>query len=238
MATEPVKIDKRFLCKGSEFCFPLGAILNNSIFLASNVTVTFKLPPGVEYLSSELQGKGSYNSNTNIWTIPTLASGQLAYSDFCWKVSDDCVAPYKFVITVGSTDVCFVTSNEKTECYVVTALTCCDTENCDYETQASVSSNYAVKLTDKYIKIDASSKDITILMPNPSETYNSAKGGGLVFNFKVSYLDFSAKIITPTGSIVDLSKPEDATNEFIFSLVGQRITLVSDGTNYDVYNSL
>lgn len=235
---EPIKIDKRFLCKGSEFCFPLGAILNNSLFTANNVTVTFDLPSGIEYSSSNLQGKGSYNTNTNVWTIPTLASGQMAFSDFCWIVTNDCLAPFKFVITVGSTDVCFVSSNQKTECYVIEALTCCDTDNCDYEEQIEISSSYAVQLTNRYIKVNASTKAITIIMPEPSDAYNTAKGGGLAFHFRISDLTNPVKIITPSGKIVDMSLEADASDEFNFSLVGQRLTLVSNGTNYDVYNSL
>lgn len=125
----PIILD--FIKCGDTIHIPIENICNLSKVPATGVEVYFDTPSGLTFLTANLP-QGSYDEVTGIWTIGTLYPGQVLTPDatIFYQVEDDCLAPFRWDITIGSTDACEECLENNSYCVKVDGLTCCDVKEC------------------------------------------------------------------------------------------------------------
>jgi len=233
--TKVKTITEKLICTGDKIYTLIESVQNKSLSAVSDVIIQVDPPPGVSYVSANLQ-QGIYNSSSNQWIVGTMVRGQVLSGEIIWKVDDDCRAPFKFnfKVTTGGTHVCLQNSTN-TYCIIIDGLTKCVLDT--YRGIKTVNSDTVLTITDHTVLVDASASAVTITLPKPSDTYrvfpeNECLDGGKEYNIKVIDLSNSVTIITPEGKIVDFSTIADASSSYEFTLVGQTIKVHSNGQNY------
>lgn len=227
-------INKKLICIDDKIETLIESVINKSLQAVSDIRVQVAVPPGVEYVSSNL-GQGTYNSSSNIWTIGTMTKGQSFSGDIIWKVTDDCLAPFKFTFTLSSSSSSVCIGDTNSHCILIDGITKCQLDR--YKGIRTIVFDETLALTDYTILADASSLPVNITLPPPADVYkvfpdNTCNNGGKEYHIKVIDLTNPVTLTTPSGKIVDFSTIANATATYSFSLVGQTVVLHSNGENY------
>lgn len=237
MASNVKLINEKLICTGDKIYTLIEAVTNKSLQTVTDIQVEVTPPPGVVYSSSNL-AQGTYNSAENIWTIGTMTKGQTFSGEIAWKVTDDCLAPFKFDfrLTSAGPNVC-INSGSGGFCIIIDGITKCLIDTYKRIKTINVQEDATLDLTDYTVLVDGSGMAINVTLPAPADAYrtfpdNSCNDGGKEYYIKVIDLTNPVTITTPSGKIVSFSTIADALDTFTFSLVGQTIIIHSNGENY------
>ena len=116
--------------QNGDFASKLITIKNNSLYLNTNVSVTFTLPPGIAYHSitpvvGSLPPGTSYNSITNVLTLPNMSPNQEIKFNYIVTVTNIALGPFSLEALVSATIDSLIINNSLTwEITVESCSTC------------------------------------------------------------------------------------------------------------------
>lgn len=207
----------------------------------TNNVVTVVIPAGLTYFSHSAT-QGVYNSGTGEWAVGTLTPGQDEFLEICFTVTDDTLKPYEITYTLVHDDQPDQIPPDDAASRTIDGLTCSQFGDCviltcgpEKKPIITVTEDYVIDLdTDGIILIDASAVgvDVTVTLPAAADAFDATCGN----IYTITLLDDNAGGNTVTLSadvgevIVHMTIPASAVQTFVFSSVGESITVVSNGT--------
>ena len=238
MALQTIKQNIGYFTVGTVFCVDLTgdyAIKNSGPGFAQNVIATITYPAAIRFSpGASSVSKGVLNETTSKWSLGSLFANEYGEGSFCFEVIDDCLAPFNITFTVAS-DACECNIENNSICINANGVSCCNVQDCfgSLSIQTITDETYQHLITDDILLIDASLNTVDITLTSPASMISA----GYYKSVKIKVIDLSnaVTITTPSGKIVDNTDIATATNTYSFSLTGEAIDLVTDGTNYFVF---
>ncbi|MCA9397880.1 hypothetical protein KC573_03545 [candidate division WWE3 bacterium] len=230
MSNTIATIDYEFISPGDLICTPIDSVFNSSGTTVDDVKVVIDVPDGVVFDSYNVT-QGLYNSLNNEWQIGTMRVNQTVSGVICWRVTDDCLAPYKFDLIAVSAggSLCIGEEDLNSGCIVVKGLTTCQVTA--KKRIITITDDYTITSQDRTILLDASVSPIVVTLPPASMFYSSSKSSGHEWEFKV--IDFNNSIeIESTSKLLDNTNLAGASTSYSFGAVGEWIKIQSAGSFY------
>lgn len=117
--------------QNGDFASKLITIKNNSLYLNTNVSVTFTIAPGLAYHSitpvvGSLPPGTSYNSITNVLTLPNMSPGQEIKFNYIVQVTNIALGPFAMEAVVSATIDSIVLNNSLTWDITVESCSTCN----------------------------------------------------------------------------------------------------------------